>query len=99
MAYAYLRIWMVSMATMRRESRPHRRGLHLHPARTPHQIEFEIDIFRRTERIGLGAHPDDAVAQPSLQRSERLPFQPIERIAGRMPLRHRRSGELLAPVV
>ena len=33
--------------------------------------------------------PDHAVAQPPLQRAERLPFQPVDRIAGRMRLRDR----------
>jgi site-specific DNA recombinase len=43
-------------------SRPHRRGLDFHAARPPHQIEFEINIFGRVDRIGLGTHPDETVA-------------------------------------
>src|SRR5207302_8208316 len=34
-----------------------------------------------------------------LQRAEALPFEPIDRIAGRVRLRHDAAGELLAPVV
>src|SRR6185295_7423088 len=78
---------------------PYRRRLQRHPARTPHQKEFEVDVFRCAEGVGLGAHPDQAIAQPSLQRAQRLPFQPIEWIAGRLALGNRRAGELLAPVI
>src|SRR4029077_16154305 len=48
---------------------------------------------------GLGAHPDHAVAQPPLQRPEALPFEAIDRVAGRVSLRDHRAGEPLAPVV
>src|SRR6478735_1240846 len=78
---------------------PYRRRLQRHPARTPHQKEFEVDVFRRAESVGLGAHPDQAIAQPPLQRAQCLPFQPIEWIAGRLALRDRRAGELLAPII
>src|SRR5262249_58422761 len=64
-----------------------------------HQVKLEVYILGRTQSIGLDPHPDDAVAQPPLQRAERLPFQAIERIAGRMRLRDRRAGELFLPVV
>src|SRR5262249_31907232 len=36
---------------------------------------------------------------PSLQRTQRLPFQPVERIAGGVALRDRRSGKALVPIV
>src|SRR5437870_11988090 len=39
------------------------------------------------------------VSQPPLQRSKCLPFEPIERISGRMALRDRGAGKLLAPIV
>src|SRR5262245_3616440 len=53
--------------------RPYRRRLDLHPARAPHQEQLEIDVFVRAVRVGLGAHADQAVAQPALQRTEALP--------------------------
>ena len=34
-----------------------------------------------------------------MQRAERLPFEPIDGIAGRMPLRYRRGSQMVAPVV
>src|SRR6516164_1946180 len=80
-------------------SRPHGRSLDLHSAGTPHQIKLEIDIFRRAVCKSLGAHADQAVAQPPLQRSQRLPFQPVERIAVGMSLRNRRARELSSPII
>ena len=74
---------------------PHRRRLDRQAARAPHQEQLEVDEFGRAVGIGLGAHADQAIAQPPLQRAEALPFEPIERIAGRMRLRDRRAGELL----
>src|SRR5262249_820133 len=62
-------------------------------------IKFEIDIFGCAQGIGDGAHSEQAVTQPPLQRSERLPFEAIERISGRVALRDPSAGELLAPIV
>ena len=52
------------------------------------QIKLELDQLPGTERIGFGAHPGNAIAQPSLQRSDRLPFEPIQRVAIGMALRN-----------
>src|SRR5438876_9138788 len=79
--------------------RPHRRCLDRHAAGAPHQIKFEIDVFGRAQGIEDRAHSKQAVAQPPLQRSERLPFEAIERISGRVALRDRGAGERLAPIV
>src|SRR5215831_7270404 len=65
----------------------------------PHQIEFEIDILGCAQGIGDGAHSEQAVTQPPLQRSERLPFKAIEWISRGVTLGDRGAGELLAPVV
>src|SRR5262249_13278787 len=78
---------------------PHRRCFDRHAARAPHQIEFEIDILGCAQGIGDGAHSEQAVTQPPLQRSERLPFKAIEWISRRVALGDRGAGELLAPVV
>src|SRR5262245_22260189 len=83
----------------RQRLRPHRRSLDRHAARAPHQIKFEIDVFGCAQGIGDGAHSEQAVAQSALQRSKRLPFEAIERISGRVALRDRGAGELLATIV
>src|SRR5262245_25754233 len=75
------------------------RRLHLHPARTPHQVELEVDELRRTVLVRLRAHADVAVAQPPLQRAEALPLEPIDRVAGRVGLRNGIPGELLSPAL
>ena len=75
------------------------RRLHRHARGPRHQIKLQLDQFRRAVIIGLRADAGDAGAQPPLQRSQRLPLQPIDRIAGRMRLRDRRSRELLVPIV
>src|SRR5262249_39856077 len=85
-------IWRVTLG-------PHRGRLDRHAARAPHQIEFEIDKLTRPVRIRDRAHAEQAIAQPSLQRPEHLPLEPIERISGRMALRDRSAGELLAPII
>jgi hypothetical protein len=79
-------------------SRPHGRRLDCQATRPFHEIEFQVDEFGRAEGEGLGSHPDHAVAQTPLQRSDRLPLQPIERIAGRMRLRNDAAAKPLAPV-
>ena len=78
---------------------PHRRRLHRHAAGTRHQIELEFDQFRRAVVVRLGANAREAGAQAALQRSQRLPLQPVQRIAGRMSLRDRRSRQPLVPIV
>ncbi len=79
--------------------RAHRRRFDRHAARAPHQVKLEIDKFARSVGIRDRAHAEQTVAQPPLQRSERLPLEAIERISGRMALRDRRAGKLLAPIV
>jgi hypothetical protein len=61
--------------------RAHRWCLGRQPARTPHQVSFERDVFRRAVRVGLHAHANQATTQAALQRAHRLPFEPIERVA------------------
>src|SRR5258708_2420535 len=68
-------------------------------AGAPHQIHFEVDVFRRPIGEGLGPHADEAIAEPPLHRAQGLPLQAVERIPRRMRLRHRGAGELLAPIV
>src|SRR3954469_3729576 len=80
-------------------SGPHRWRLHRHFSRARHQIELELDEFRRAVVVSLGAYAADATAQAPLQRAERLPFEPVKRIAGRVALRNRRTGKALVPVV
>ena len=77
----------------------YRRALHLHAAGARHQIELEFNQFRRAVVIGLGADAGDAAAQAPLQRTQRLPLQPVDRVAGRMRLGDRRPRELPVPVV
>src|SRR5207244_3756824 len=59
--------------------------------------ELELDQFRRAEIIGLRPYACHAGPQAALQRAERLPFQPIKRIAGGVSLRDRRSRQPLVP--
>src|SRR5262245_6680961 len=80
-------------------SRPHGRALHWHAPRAPHEECLQCQELRRAVTIAFRPHADHAIAQPPLQRSQRLPFEPIEGIAGRMSLRHGDAGKLAAPVV
>src|SRR5882724_1765138 len=80
-------------------SRANRRRLDRHVFRARHQIKLEFDKFRRAVVESLGAHADHAIAQAALQRSERLPLEAIERIAGWVGLRDRRSGQMFVPIV
>ena len=80
-------------------SRPHRRRLHRQAARPLPQVKLQVDEFRRAEGERLGPHPNHAVAQAPLQRTNRLPFQPIERISGRVRLRDDAAAEALALIV
>src|SRR5260370_15423957 len=80
-------------------SRPYRRRLDRHTVGARHQVKFELDQFRRAVIKSLGADAGHAAAQPALQRAERLPFQPVDRIAGRLSLRDRRSCKMLVPIV
>jgi len=79
-------------------SRPDGRSVHRHPARAPHQVELEIDHLGRAVIIRLGADADETVAQAPLERAEALPFQPIERVPGRVRLRDDVARELPSPV-
>src|SRR5690606_17368884 len=64
-----------------------------------HQVKLEIDEFGRAEAERLRPYADHAVAQPPLQRADRLPFRAVDRIAGRMRLRDGAAAKALAPVV
>src|SRR5262245_18270009 len=77
---------------------PHRGRIHRHPARTPHQIELDIDQLRRAVLVRRGADAEQTATEPTLQRAEALPLETVERIAGRMPLRDDAAGELPPPV-
>src|SRR5262249_55617178 len=79
--------------------RPYPWRIHRHAAGTPHQKCLQCDRFRRAQRVGFGPQPVQAVTQPALKRAEVLPFQPIDRVSGRMRLRDDAAGKLLAPVV
>src|SRR6516162_7286274 len=81
------------------DSWPNGRGLDRHSGRARHQVKLELDELRRAEVIVLGPDTRDAVAQAALQRSHGLPFQPVDRVAGRERLGDGRSGEMLVPIV
>src|SRR5215212_1325642 len=83
----------------RLSSGAHRWRLKRHSPRARHQIQFEFDKLRRTVRVGLRANAADAGTQAPLQRAERLPFQAVKRISGRVPLGDGRAREALVPVV
>src|SRR6266478_2943518 len=91
-------IW-IELTETRSSSWTHSRRLDLHAARAPHQVKLEIDVFRCTQSIGLCPHANETVAQAPLQRSQRLPFQSIERIAVGVALRDGRARELSSPIV
>src|SRR5271170_3386077 len=80
-------------------SRPNGRRLDQHSARARHQIKLKLDKLRRAVIIGLRPDAEDATAQAPLQRAERLPFQAVQRIPGRMPLCNRRPRQSLTPIV
>src|SRR5436190_9526372 len=82
-----------------RPSWTHRRRVDGEAARAHHQPALKREIFPRLVRPRLGPQADHAIAQPALERAQRLPFQAIDRIARRMALRDRRAGELPAGVV
>jgi len=42
-----------------------------------HQIKLELDQFGRAVIVSLRADATDAAAQAVLQRTERLPLQPV----------------------
>src|SRR6516165_12487496 len=81
------------------DSRPNGGGLDRHSGRARHQIKFELDELRGAVVKVLGPDSCDAVAQAALQRSHGLPFQPVDRIAGRQRLGDGRSSEMLVPIV
>ena len=63
------------------------------------QIDLKRHVLGRIVGVGLRANSDQAIAQPPLQRAQRLPFQAIDRIACGMRLRNGHAGELLAGIV
>src|SRR5258708_7012855 len=69
------------------------------PPRAPHREQLELDRLGGAVLVRLGTDPDQTVAQPSLERAEALPFEPVDRIAGRMRLWNRVAGQALAPVI
>src|SRR5450759_164423 len=77
---------------------PHRGRLDFHPARPPHQKQFEIDQIGRAEIVRLRARPDEAVAQPPIERADALPLEAVERVPGGMRLGNDVAREPLAPV-
>ena len=74
----------------RRKSRPHRRRLHRHARGPLRQVQLQLHQLRRAGRERLGAHAGHAAAQAPLQRAQALPFEPVDRVAGRVRLRDRR---------
>src|SRR3954463_11108482 len=74
---------MTQGASMR-PSRTHAWPIHRHAAGALHQPALERQVLDRIVGPRPGPHADPAVAQPALERAQRLPFQAIDRIAGRM---------------
>src|SRR3954464_5322525 len=70
-----------------------------HAARPFHQVELERDVFGGSVAERLSAYARDAIAEAALQRSRRLPFEPIQRVSGRMRLRDRRGGQMPASML
>jgi len=64
-----------------------------------HQVELQRHGFRRAVLVGLGAHPDHAIAQPPLQRTQTLPFEAVDRVARRVALRDDGTGEKPSSIV
>src|SRR6266849_1277701 len=73
--------------------------LERHPRRAPHQVELEIDELGRAVFIRFRADSDQTVAQPSLERAESLPLQPVDRVPRRVRLRDDVAREPPSPVV
>jgi ferredoxin--NADP+ reductase len=65
----------------------------------PTVTRVKFDQFRRAVIIGLRPDAGDAASQSPLQRAERLPFQPVDRIVRRMGLRDRRTRQMLVPII
>src|SRR6516164_4417739 len=80
-------------------SRAHRRRLYRHSAGPLHEIELERDSFRGAVFVWFGADTCHAVAQAPLLRTQGLPFETINRIAGRVAMRDHAAGEPLTPIV
>ena len=72
------------------------RHLHRQTCSPPVEIQLELGQLDRAERIRIGAHAGQAIAQASLQRSHRLPFETVDRVAHRMRLRDHAARELFA---
>src|SRR4051794_34969320 len=82
-----------------RHSRADGRGLDRQPAGAPSEKQFESDDLGGIAAIGFSPHSGEAFAQPPSYRSESLPLQAIQRVAGRVRLRDHRAGKALAPIV
>src|SRR5262249_16428310 len=80
-------------------SGPNGGRLDRHAPRAPHQEELEIEQLGGAIVIRLRPYPDQAVAQPSLERAESLPFQAVDRIPGRVGLRYDVAREPSPPVI
>src|SRR6267154_5204869 len=78
---------------------PHGGGFDLHSPRAPHQEELQVDEFCGAEVGHLRADPDEAVAQPPLERAQALPLQAVQRVTGGVSLRNHAAREVLPPVV
>src|SRR5947208_7504729 len=79
--------------------RPYRRRFDRDAARAPLQVKLQVDEFVRAVGVDFRAHAGKTVAQAALQRANALPFEAIERVAGRMRLRDGRASEPPAPIV
>ena len=88
---------MVARGPLRPTPRTDGRRLDRKPRRAPLQVQLELGPLGCVRGPGLGAHADQTAAQPPLQRAEGLPFQAIQRVAVRMPLRDRGPAEPRAP--
>src|SRR5712692_8278035 len=76
----------VQLRRSKARSGPDGGRLERHPRRAPHQVELEIDELGRAVFIRFRADSDQTVAQPSLERAESLPLQPVDRVPRRVRL-------------
>lgn len=81
---------------LNKSSGPYARRFEAHPSGAFRQISLKVDPLTCGVRIRLRAHGRHSVAQTSLQAAERLPFETVDGIAGRMRLRNRVTAEALA---
>ena len=68
-------------------------------APAPREVGLELGKQRVAVGRHLGMDAREAGAQPPLERPERLPLEPVERVAGRMRLRDHAAGEMPAPIL